>query len=134
MRSGLDNYPDIAGPLRRAAPGLQARAARAAVEWAVARTGLSDPSIVAAMNGGPRDPVESLADKLVERHYELFRAHDQGLATEDEVTAAFDLALAANAVGYLSRGDLAEAINEAICSAEDWSELRLLLHALLGKE
>jgi hypothetical protein len=131
-RSRLDIYEDIAEPMYRAAPDVQQRAGRAAAEWAVARTGLSQPAVASALHGGPVEPAESLWDRLVEEHYELFQARDRGRATENDVTEAFDRMCAVGAVTYLARSEPAEAIFEAIQAAEDWSELREILQPILG--
>jgi hypothetical protein len=133
-RSRLDLYEEIAGPMRRSPRELRVGAARVAAEWAVSRASLTDPAVVSAMNGGSLEPLDLLCDSLVERHYELFQARCAGLATEKEVSAAWNSGRAADAVRHLMRGEPEEAIFEAIPAAVDWTELRELLLSMLHKD
>ncbi len=130
-RNRLDTFaPELAAALRVASPDRARRAAQAAAEWAVARTGLSHP----ALADGPVDPIAALAAELDERYFEASESANGGLATTDEVLAAFGRARAASAVEFLRRGELGEAIYEAAAAGEvsDWSELRGKLLLLLS--
>ncbi len=129
--SRLDAHPDMAVALRRAAPGVQERAGRVAAEWAISRTGLSDPAVTAALNGGPLEPLAALAAELDVRYFSLSDACEEGKATADQVLAAFGLARAASAVEFVAHAPPAEAIYEAMAAADDCSELRRLIQALL---
>lgn len=95
--------------------------------WSVARTGLAHASLVA----GTLDDVAALAVELEERYFVLYEERDAGRSSTEQVVAAFELARAASAVEFARRGDAAEAVYEATCAAEDWSELRAGLLSIL---
>jgi hypothetical protein len=125
----LDTFaPEVADALRRAPPDLQRRVAEFAANWAVARTGLTHPSLGA----GSVDDMAALVAELDDRYFALSEEREAGRASTEDVVAAFGRARAANAVVFMRCGESAEAIYEAAAAAEDWSELRAAVLSQVG--
>jgi hypothetical protein len=121
MASRLDNFDrEVAVALRSAPPEVQHRVAEFAADWAVARTGLADPALLAESP----DEVASAATELDERYFAVSGDRDAGRASTEDVVTAFGRARAASAVEFTRRGEAAEAVYEAAAALEDWSELR----------
>ena len=127
--SRLDTFAhEVAAALRKAPPDLQLRVSEFAADWAVARTGLSHPTLKA----GSPDDIAALVADLDDQYFALSEERDEGRASTEDVVAAFGLARAANAVEFMRRREPAEAIYEAAATAEDWSELRIAVLSQLG--
>lgn len=132
--SPFDAHRRLVAALRLVGPDLQDRAGRAALEWAIARTGLSHPAALAVLGGGPAQPAAALAADLDDRYLSLSEARDEGLATTAQVAVAFGLARAASAAEHVARGQPGEAIYEALHADENWSDLQALLVSMLRTE
>jgi hypothetical protein len=137
---------DLEARLRKADAGTLRAIARAACEFAVARAGLEDPVLKAALavlRSGQRpspplaQQVEAVVNQLDDHALSIQDAVEVGEAKESSYEEAFSRARAASAVQYAFQDDplmaAADALYEAHAATGDLGSLRDLVSRALNE-
>lgn len=132
--------PDLDRALTRASSAGQRAVSIAAAEFAVRRTRLTGPEIDAALAAARDDrfgdtreraAIQTLAERLDERQWEIKERVDSGQASAEEQLAAFSAARAATALYYALDADTPraalESTYEANAATDDLTELHSLV-------
>ncbi|HTQ38812.1 MAG TPA: hypothetical protein VMJ32_07275 [Pirellulales bacterium] len=122
---------ELDGTINKVASSKRMSISLAIAAWAVDQTGLSHPVLPNDISSAQPNLVQSLVEELDEAYFTLQESAEAGTASEEEVTAAFSLARAANAVEFALQGDLSETAYEAVIATDDLPGLQHLVERLL---